>query len=202
MTDRDVSPDPPGNGAADHARVSHAVATNLRTLRAARSWSLDRLAQRSGVSKGVLVALEAERGNPSLTTLCRLADAFSVSLTDLVEVHRKPELRHATLDGATTLWRGPNGGTGRLILSTDPPGAVELWWWRLEPGEARHSEAHASDTREALLVIAGEVTVHTDNRTLTASAGGALTWPGDKPHAYRNDTDQPAELVLIVTVPG
>ncbi|HTF47362.1 MAG TPA: helix-turn-helix transcriptional regulator, partial [Pseudonocardia sp.] len=70
MTDRDVS-----------STVSRAVAANLRGLRARRGWSLDQLARRSGVSKGVLVALEGDRGNPSLTTLCRLADAFAVSVT-------------------------------------------------------------------------------------------------------------------------
>ena len=90
MTDRDAT-----------SEVSRAVAANLRALRAQRNWSLDRLAQRSGVSKGVLVALEAERGNPSLNTLCRLADAFAVSLTQLVESVRTPALRRASVAAAT-----------------------------------------------------------------------------------------------------
>ena len=189
MADRDVS-----------STVSRAVAANLRALRGRRNWSLDQLAQRSGVSKGVLVALEGDRGNPSLTTLCRLADAFAVSLTELI-ASGVPRLRRASVDEATPLWTGPSGGTGRLLLSTDPPQPVELWWWELQPGEVRHSEAHARGTREALLVIAGEIGVESEGQLSIAPAGTAITWPGDKPHAYRNSGDVPARLVLIVTVP-
>lgn len=190
MTDRDVS-----------STVSRAVAANLRAMRGRRNWSLDQLAQRSGVSKGVLVALEGDRGNPSLTTLCRLADAFSVSLTELVDTRNAPVLRRASIAEASTLWRGPEGGTGQLLLSTDPPNPVELWWWRLEPGEVRRSEAHASGTREALLVIEGEVGVESEGQLSVAPAGTAIAWPGDQPHAYRNTGAEPAQLVLIVTVP-
>jgi transcriptional regulator with XRE-family HTH domain len=180
--------------------VSRAVAANLRGLRARRGWSLDQLAQRSGVSKGVLVALEGDRGNPSLTTLCRLADAFAVSVTELIAADA-PKLRRASVAEATPLWRGPAGGTGQLLLSTDPPQPVELWWWELQPGEVRQSEAHAAGTREALLVIAGEVGVESEGEVSTVPAGTAITWPGDKPHAYRNTGTEPARLVLIVTVP-
>ena len=189
MTDRDPS-----------SAVSRAVAANLRTLRSRRGWSLDQLATRAGVSKGALVALEGDRGNPSLTTLCRLADAFAVSLTELVETGA-PRLRRASVDEATVLWRGEGGGSGRLLLSTDPPHPVELWWWELSPGETRLSEAHATGTREALLVIEGEVGVESDGGLTTAPAGTAVTWPGDEPHSYRNLGDTPARLILIVTVP-
>jgi transcriptional regulator with XRE-family HTH domain len=183
------------------SEVSRAVAANLRALRAHRGWSLDQLAHRSGVSKGVLVALEADRGNPSLTTLCRLADAFAVSLTLLVDAERPAVLRSASVAEATTLWRGSSGGSGRLVLSTDPPNPVELWWWRLEPGESRHSEAHATGTREAVVVVEGEVVVEADGEPTTVPAGSAATWPGDRPHVYRNESGGPSELIMIVTVP-
>jgi transcriptional regulator with XRE-family HTH domain len=184
------------------SEVGRAVAANLRGLRAHRGWSQDQLAQRSGVSKGVLVALETDRGNPSLTTLCRLADAFGVSLTQLVDVARPSVLRSTSVAEASGLWHGPAGGYGRLVLSTDQPNPVELWWWRLEPGEARHSEAHAAGTREAAMVIDGQLVFESGDEHATVPAGSAGTWPGDRPHAYRNDTDRPAEFVLVVTVPG
>jgi transcriptional regulator with XRE-family HTH domain len=190
VTDRDPS-----------VEVSRAVATNLRVLRARRDWSLDQLSQRSGVSKGVLVALEADRGNPSLTTLCRLADAFAVSVTELIDTGRAPTVRRAAEADSPQLWRGPGGGVGRLLLSTDPPQPVELWTWRLEPGEARESEAHATGTREALFVLSGEIAVEAEDQRVTAPAGTAVTWPGDVPHVYRNVGDGPVELVLLVTVP-
>jgi transcriptional regulator with XRE-family HTH domain len=177
------------------------VAANLRALRANRGWSLDRLAGRAGVSKGVLVALEADRGNPSLNTLCRLADAFGVSLTELVDAGAAPALRVAAVADAVTLWHGPHGGTGRLVLSTDPPHPVELWWWELEPGEVRRSEPHAVGTREAVLVLAGEVTVDSGAHRVSAAEGTAVALPGDEPHVYGNTGPVTARMVLLVTVP-
>lgn len=183
------------------AQVSRAVAANLRTLRTRRDWSLDQLAQRSGVSKGVLVAVEADRGNPSLTTLCRLADAFGVALTELVDAGRAPSLRSASIASAPTLWQGPDGGTGRLLLATDPPQPVELWCWRLHPGEERRSAAHAAGTHEALLVLSGRLDVRVAGEVLTAETGIAVTYPADVPHTYRSTGEEAAELVLVVSVP-
>jgi transcriptional regulator with XRE-family HTH domain len=183
------------------AEVSRTVAANLRSLRARRNWSLDQLAHRSGVSKGALVALEGDRGNPSLSTLCRLADAFSVSLSELVNTERPAELRRSAVADAAVLWRGPAGGEARLVLSTDPPDPVELWLWRLAAGEARASDAHVTGTREAILVLDGELTVESDRHTTVAPAGTAVAFPGDKPHAYRNDGTEPARFVMIATVP-
>ena len=66
--------------------ITIAVARTLQALRADRGWSLDQLAARSGVSKGVLVALEQGRSNPNLATLARIGDAFGVPVTQLVDV--------------------------------------------------------------------------------------------------------------------
>lgn len=183
------------------AEVAKAVAANLRALRARRGWSLETLAQRSGVSKGALVALEGERGNPSLTTLCRITDAFAVSLSDLIDTGRPTALRRVTIAEATVLWRGPSGGIGRLILSTDPPNPVELWTWRLEPGERKDSEAHAAGTQEVYLVSSGVLTVHTDGQTVTTQPGIAVTFPGTTPHSYYNEGTEPVEFLQFTTVP-
>ena len=79
---------------APHARcptaVAAAVARNTRRLRTCRGWSLDQLASRSGVSKGMLVHLEGARTNPSLGTMCKIAETLGVSLAALVELHEAP----------------------------------------------------------------------------------------------------------------
>ena len=70
--------------------VTVAVARTLQALRADRGWSLDQLAARSGVSKGVLVAVEQGRSNPNLATLAKIADAFGVPVTRLVDMSGEP----------------------------------------------------------------------------------------------------------------
>src|SRR6185369_16791929 len=72
---------PRGEAMAEVPDITAAVARTLQALRADRGWSLDQLAARSGVSKGVLVALEQGRSNPNLATLARIGDAFGVPVT-------------------------------------------------------------------------------------------------------------------------
>jgi transcriptional regulator with XRE-family HTH domain len=60
------------------------LARSLRRLRVQQDISLNRLAERSGVSSATLSGLEAGRGNPTLATLLALAPALGVSPGDLL----------------------------------------------------------------------------------------------------------------------
>ena len=106
---------------ADIPDITTAVARTLQALRADRGWSLDQLAARSGVSKGVLVALEQGRSNPNLATLARIGDAFGVPVTQLVDLGGEPTVRISRPDASRVLWRGPSGGTAPP--GRDPPAA-------------------------------------------------------------------------------
>src|ERR1700733_6685082 len=108
----------------DPPDISGAVARTLQALRTERGWSLDQLVVRSGVSKGVLVALEQGRSNPSLGTLARISDAFGVPVTRLVEVSDEPAVRVSAATAARILWRGPAGGTGTILAAPHPPWAA------------------------------------------------------------------------------
>src|SRR5581483_2962525 len=110
---------------AELPSLAGAVARTIKSLRTERAWSLDQLAARSGVSKGVLVALEQGRSNPNLATLARLGDAFGVPVTLLVDVSTEPPVRIG--DTNRVLWSGESGGTGTIIGATDPPWGTELW---------------------------------------------------------------------------
>ena len=99
--------DPP-----DRPDLTGAVARTLQALRADRAWSLDQLAARSGVSKGVLVALEQGRSNPNLATLARISDAFGVPVTRLVDVTGEPVLQISSPGAPPTRPGRPNSGAG------------------------------------------------------------------------------------------
>jgi transcriptional regulator with XRE-family HTH domain len=62
------------------------VGGRIRTLRAERQMTLDDLAKKSGLSKGLLSKLEnLTDSNPSLETLHKIAEAFGVTLSDLLD---------------------------------------------------------------------------------------------------------------------
>ena len=185
----------------DPDEVAAAIARNARDLRSERDWSLDQLATRSGVSKGMLVQIEQARTNPSIGTLCRLADAFGISLAQLVELSAGSTVRVIAADEVVRLWEGRDGSAGDLLVGTDRSEHVELWRWHLAPGDEHASEGHQAATRELLAVLAGTLTLDVDGQEHRVEAGGAVLFDADRPHRYRNAHKRALDLVLVVVQP-
>ena len=152
--------------------ITAAVARTLQALRADRGWSLDQLAARSGVSKGVLVALEQGRSNPNLATLARIGDAFGVPVTLLVDLGGEPAVQISSPDASRVLWRGPSGGT-----------------------------AHAPATREMVWVESGTLTLTVAGERHEVRTGQCARFPASRPHRYENAGDQPVRLTMVVVIP-
>lgn len=185
----------------DPDEVAAAIARNARDLRSERDWSLDQLATRSGVSKGMLVQIEQARTNPSIGTLCRLADAFGVSLAQLVELSAASTVRVIDAAEVVRLWEGRDGSAGDLLVGTDRSEHVELWRWHLAAGDEHASEGHQTATRELLAVLAGTLTLDVDGEEHQVQAGGAVLFDADRPHRYRNAHKRALDLVLVVVQP-
>jgi transcriptional regulator with XRE-family HTH domain len=181
--------------------LTGAVARIVQSLRAERGWSLDQLAHRSGVSKGVLVALEQGRSNPNLATLARIGDAFGVPVTRLVDVPDEPAVRITGTEQARVLWRGPFGGTGTIIAATEPPWAAELWRWVLMPGERSGGDAHGPGSREMIWIESGTVALTVAGHVYQVAAGQSARFSGGETHSYANEGPDPALMTMIFLVP-
>jgi transcriptional regulator with XRE-family HTH domain len=181
--------------------LSAALARTLAALRAERGWSLDQLAARSGVSKGVLVSLEQARSNPNLATLARVGDAFGLPVTRLLDVPHEPSVRITGPRDARTLWHGAAGGTGTIIAATEAPWAAELWRWTVLPGESFGGDPHAPATRELAWVEEGTLTLTVAGARYQVGPGQCARFPGSLPHAYANEGAGAVRLTMVVVVP-
>jgi transcriptional regulator with XRE-family HTH domain len=173
------------------------VALEVRRRRTERGWTLDAAAARLGVSRRLLVQIEAGGANPSLSSLLSIAAGFGVPLVDLLgEAQTPPITTQADNSSAHVLWTGPAGGEGRLLVAA---GGLELWEWTLQPGEERRSDAHRSGAREALTVTAGTVTIEVAGaEPVTLRRGQSAAFGADVPHRYANDGQRPARFLLAV----
>jgi len=182
--------------------VARAIARNVRRLRTGRGYTLDELANRAGVSRGMLIQIEQDRTNPSVGTLVRVADALGASLAQLVEVSDAPAVRVVPAADAVPLWRGDRGGVATLLAGTGPPQPVELWQWRLEPGDSYSSQAHLAGTRELLHVLAGRLTLTVEDETHLIGPADTVLFSADREHRYANEADEQVRLVMAVSTPA
>jgi transcriptional regulator with XRE-family HTH domain len=183
------------------AALALAIGGRVKQERQARRWTLDQLAEATGVSRRMLVNVEHGVVNPSVGTLLKISDALGMGLPALVEPPQpKPTKVTRKGDGAT-LWSSESGGRGVLVAGTAPPNVVELWDWTLGPRDVHKSEAHTSGTRELLHVQQGTITVAVEDTSVTLNAGDAIAFPGDVAHSYANPRTKSARFSLAVFEP-
>jgi transcriptional regulator with XRE-family HTH domain len=189
--------------AAPAAGIEQYLGERVRARRHARGWTLDGLAERSGVSRRMLVNVEQGATNPSIATLLRLSEALAIGLPSLVAPNDGEVLFEINRAGTRPpLWTGPHGGQAFLTAGVTAPDVVELWDWTLAPGDAHASEPHVAGTRELLVVIDGEVILAVAGQDAVLRAGDAVSFAGDAAHGYRNDGATAARFALTVFEPA
>ena len=183
--------------------VARAIGGRVKQGRSGRGWTLDQLAERSGVSRRMLVSIEQGSANPSIATLLLISDALGIGLPALVDMGRSPGVRVTRAGTAPVLWRGELGGQAVLVAGTEPPDVTELWDWTLGPGKSHSSPAHAPGTRELLLVLNGEVELRVGQQAEVLATGDSASFAGDLLHGYVNASSaQVARFALTVFEPG
>lgn len=183
----------------DH--LTQSLARNLKRWRTERGFTLDALAARAGVSRGMLIQIEQARTNPSVGTVVKVGDALGVSITTLLDFDREPQVRIVPPEQAVRLWSTEAGSHSTLLAGAEAPGPLELWHWRLMPGEGSASDPHPQGTTELVHVTAGVLTLTADGEDHRLPAGTSASFESHVPHAYRNDGAEPVEMTMAVAVP-
>lgn len=185
----------------DLDQLTQSLARNLKRWRGERGLTLDALAARAGVSRGMIIQIEQARTNPSVGTTVKLADALGVSITTLLDYEQGPQVRLIPPEQAVRMWSTSTGSYTSLLVGTEKRGPLELWGWRLMPGDGSASDPHPEGTVELLHVTAGELTLIVDGEPHPVPAGTSATFEANVPHAYRNDGESVVELTMAVSIP-
>jgi transcriptional regulator with XRE-family HTH domain len=178
------APLPPGDdvGAAE---VTRRVGVSVHEKRKARGLSLDQLAVASGVSRAALSQIETRKTNPSLGVLWKIAVGLGIPFSELLgsDSRAMSVLRR----GEAQVLRTADGRMESRPLS--PAGScpwVEIYELRLLARAVHKSDAHASGTREVLVVLNGQLRVCVGTESYDLDAGDSISFLADRPHTYEN----------------
>ncbi|MCE4057013.1 helix-turn-helix domain-containing protein [Pseudomonas sp. Au-Pse12] len=179
------------------ASVLQHVSLNVRRLRHAAGLSQSALAEKSDVSRRMLVAIEAGEKNVSLGTLDRVAEALNVAFSDLIQA---PDSRDPSRINELA-WAGAIPGSKAVLLAkAEACREVELWEWSLEPGEVYHSECDAVGWSEQIYVFEGCLTVFFGDHQRRLESGDFFMFASHVPHGYRNDGSRATRFVRNVVI--
>lgn len=175
---------PPGDdlGAAE---LTRGLGEHLRELRRVRDWSLDDLARASGVSRAALWQIEAQRSNPSLSVLWKIASGLGLPFSQLFAPTAGQVMKQLRAESPALLSKG-----GRLESRlVSPPGGflgIELYELRLSARSTHEAEPHRAGTRELVVVLSGSLRLHLGSELHDVGPGDSIEFPADRPHAYEN----------------
>ena len=185
-----------GAGASDP--ISSHLCQRVRDLRKERGWSLDSLAQASGVSRSMLSQIERGQANPTLAVAFRIARAFGLTLADLVEAPAAASsIQVIRSDDRAHTYRSDNLCQIRTLSPLNLEKDVEFYEVRLRPGGELRSSPHFEGTREFLAVEKGRVKLESGKDSVDLNEGDSATYRADVAHAIINAGKAEAVVFLV-----
>lgn len=178
--------------------IESVIARRLKEHRTARAWSLDDLAQRSGVSRAMISRIEREDSSPTAGLLSRLCDALGITLSSLMTDAQAP--RHAVSRRDQQMqWQDPATGYVRRLVS--PPGGdgdTDIVAIDLPAGAHARYDAHAGHYEQQVLVLQGRLQIEVGNEQILLEPGDCARMALDEPHGFLNPTETTAHYLVVV----
>lgn len=180
------------------------LAKMLKYYRHQRSWSLDKTAQETGVSKAMLGQIEREESSPTVAILWKIATGMQLSLSQLLEPTDVGGDDQAPIFRQASALRSQPTTDNMLIAPLfpfDPQLKFEIFELTLLGGFEKRSQAHALGVIEHIIVISGSMDVFIDDQWQRVSVDEGVRFAADKTHGYRNLSDLPAVFHNIIYYP-
>jgi mannose-6-phosphate isomerase-like protein (cupin superfamily) len=143
--------------------------------------------------------LERGKADVALSRLGRLAAIYGVTLSELF-AEEGPGAQPVILsdNDMQTVDRGP--GIEYHYWTPAALSGVQMIHVRFEPRAAfRDLLSHRGE--DFCWIVRGELTLLYGNKDYKVTAGDAVAYAASVPHAYRNDSRRPAELMALTSPP-
>lgn len=178
---------------AIHIRIGQ----NLQRLRKQRQLSLDKAADLTGVSKGMLHQIERGDTQPTVTTVWKIATGLNVSFSSLIKADESI-ISVVTRKDQPDITEDNGNCLVYVLFPFNPQTQIEIFSIVLKPGGSYVSTPHNEGVQEYITVIAGEFKIGIRDDVYTLPAGDAIRFAGNVTHQYINDTD--ADVVIQVVM--
>lgn len=187
-------------GVDDAPPTVQVVGALIRTLRTEARRSLGNVAESAGLSPGLLSQIERGMGNPSLTTLVKLAQALDVPIGRFF-VSERPA--HALVRrGEHPRLQLADDNLVYELLTPSTHGRLGMIKTVIAGGWTNENAPFAHDGEECVYLVDGKLTVSIAETPYLLGEGDSVTFDSSLPHWYRNDTDTTAVTISAMTPPS
>jgi transcriptional regulator with XRE-family HTH domain len=186
---------------ANH-HVEPRIARRLARLRAERGWSLDVLAERTGISRATLSRIERSELSPTAAMLGTLCSVYGWTLSRLMaDVETLPPSLVSAADQPE--WKDPESGYRRRMISPPASGLHgELVEVRIPAGAAvAFDAAPIAGLEHHLWMLDGLLTLDVAGSVFHLHAGDCLRYVLTGPSRFHNSGRREARYVIAMVRP-
>lgn len=182
-----------------------AIGREVRSFRKQRGMTVSQIAQRTGISVGMLSKIENGLTSPSLQSLQSLSEALSVPLTSFFRMYEeRREAQHVRAgDHAETERRGTRAGHQYNLLghlgSNQSGVVVEPYLITLTDSDVFPVFQH--DGLELIYMLEGEVVYRHSDELYHLRPGDSFFFDADAPHGPEKYVKLPARYLSIISYP-
>ena len=176
------------------------MCNRVTQLRKNSKLTLDQLAAASGVSRSMLSQIERGQANPTLAVTFRIAQAFGISIGELVD---QPGAASTIVvvsgADAANLFRCDEECQIRTLSPLHLEKNTEFYEIRIAAKAKLNSAAHFEGTRELLTVTRGQARIVSGDSDCNLGRGDSAHYRGDLPHCSENTGNEDLLCYLVVT---
>ncbi|RUM99541.1 cupin domain-containing protein [Pseudaminobacter arsenicus] len=176
----------------------------VRAMRKSAGLSLKELAEKAGLSIGMISQIERGAASPSIRSLRQISEALKVPTSLFFQEGDIPpanEIGRIVRNNARRIMMLRQNGVSKELLTPDFSGTVELLLIRLEPGGTSGPEYYTHKGEEAGLVLCGAIKLWVEEDSYILKAGDSFRFKSTLPHRYCSASDEVTEVLWVDTPP-
>lgn len=175
------------------------LASRIKAARLARGYTLDRVAEMSGLGKGLLSKVENFRVTPSLPTLAKLCEALGLSVSELLQgLDQKPKLSIVRTAERKPIERDRDqSNIDYFALAHGRPDRHMDPFILMIPAGGGRREAMPHEGEEFLIVLKGAVSFEYNGEVHALKEGDSAYFDAEVNHRVLNPGARPAKLLCV-----
>lgn len=180
--------------------ISH-LGTMVKQQRLGR-FTVEELAERAGISAGLISQIERGIGNPSFATLLRLANSLDLPLASMFTDPNEGQNHMLVRRADRRRIEIPSQGIIMELIVPDSERKLGVINMTIPANFDGSHVPHSHEGEECVILQAGTLVATIAGQDFVLEAGDSLTYDASLPHWWSNHTNSAAVMLAISTPPA
>jgi transcriptional regulator with XRE-family HTH domain len=183
--------------------LKQAICERIRNIRLGKGYSLDKLADETGLSKGYLSLIENGEKNPTISTLVKIAFGLNVPINTLLTGEPYEEeapnlsLVRANERILITFPDGPRGYIYESLAHKKIDKSFDAYILTVGPELPEDPQVHEGE--ELLFTLEGRHEFTYNGQSMVVGPGDCLMFDSSLPHNTKSLDGRPAKVLLVTS---